>query len=394
MHVLVIPSWYPQFEGDPGGSFFREQSIALSRRIDKVGVLFPNQRSLRELLNPAAIPAGIQSIDDQGTCLVQRYGFNWTPRFQYGIAQQWLLHGLSLFKRYVELHGMPNLLHAHSALYAGLLAKSIFKNTDIPYVITEHSTGYFTGYLSNWQIDTARSVFRSSTSNIAVSKSLAQLMTNQFNFQTPWSVIPNIVSEQFFNVKLAETLVQGEKKTKFVHVALLNPIKRQQLLIDAMKLCMKAGRSDLVLTIVGEGPERSALEHSVKSAGLEKQVFFTGILSRPEIPNVLANNDVFVLSSDYETFGVVVAEALAVGLHCIVTDCGGPVDIVEADDGVIVPRGDAVAIAKAMMEMADKPRDINDRIARRQRCANRFGEQAVCNSLIEHYCAITEVQKA
>lgn len=394
MHVLIIPSWYPQFEGDPGGSFFREQSIALSKRIDKVGVLFPNLRSLRELINPAAMPAGFQSIDDQGTCLVQRFGFNWTPRFQYGIAQQWLLHGLSLFKRYVALHGMPNLLHAHSALYAGLLAKSIFKNTDIPYVITEHSSGYFSGNISNWQIDTARSVFRSSTANIAVSKSLAHLMADQYKFQTPWSVIPNIVNEQFFNVTLAEIWAKSEKKTKFVHVALLNPIKRQQLLIDAMQLCMKSGRSDLMLTIVGDGPERSALEHSVVSAGLEKQVLFAGMLSRAEIPNVLADHDVFVLSSDYETFGVVVAEAVAVGLPCITTDCGGPVDIVEADDGVIVPRGDAVAMAKAMMEFADRPRDIGDRLARQKRCANRFGEQAVCNLLIEHYRAITDVQIA
>ena len=34
MHVLVIPSWYPQFEGDPGGSFFREQAIALAKGIN------------------------------------------------------------------------------------------------------------------------------------------------------------------------------------------------------------------------------------------------------------------------------------------------------------------------------------------------------------------------
>lgn len=394
MHVLVIPSWYPQFEGDPGGSFFREQSIALAKRIDKVGVLFPNQRSLRELVNPAAVPAGIRSINDQGTYLVQRYGFNWTPRFQYGIAQQWLLHGLSLFKRYVSLHGMPDLLHAHSALYAGLLAKSIFESTNIPYVITEHSTSYFTGNLSNWQIDTARSVFMSSTANIAVSKSLAHLMSDKYSFQTPWSVIPNIVNEQFFNVPLLEKKSKRGKNIKFVHVALLNPIKRQQLLIDAMILCKKSGRSDLMLTIVGDGPERGALEQSVICAGLEKQVLFAGMVSRAEIPIILADHDVFLLSSDYETFGVVVTEALAVGLPCITTDCGGPVDIVKEGDGVLVPRGDAIALAKAMMEFADMPRDTNDRLARQKRCANRFGEQAVCNSIIAHYRAIKDLQTA
>jgi glycosyltransferase involved in cell wall biosynthesis len=386
MHVLVIPSWYPQFEGDPGGSFFREQSIALAKRIDKVGVLFPNQRSLRELVNPAAMPAGVQSIEDQGTCLVQRFGFNWTPRFQYGIAQQWLLQGRALFKRYVASYGMPDLLHAHSALYAGLLAKSISKSVDIPYVITEHSTGYFSGNLSTWQINTARSVFSSSTANIAVSKSLAHLMVDEYKFKGPWAVIPNIVNQQFFNVSFAEK--ESENNTKFVHVALLNPIKRQQMLIDAMYLCKKAGRFDLMLTIVGDGPERSALEQAVVSVGLKKQVLFAGMLPRAKIPEILATHDGFLLSSDYETFGVVVAEALAVGLPCITTDCGGPLDIVECGDGVIVPRGDAAAMAKAMIEFADNPREKSDRLNRRQRCTNRFSEQAVCNMLIDQYRTI------
>jgi glycosyltransferase involved in cell wall biosynthesis len=390
MHVLVIPSWYPQFDGDPGGSFFREQAIALSKRLNKVGVLFPNQRSLRELINPAAVPSGVISVQDQGTCLVQRQGYNWTPRINYGIAQQWILHGLPLFKRYVALHGMPDVLHAHSALYAGLLAKAISEATGIPYLVTEHSTGYFAGNLSVWQLKTARTVFNSSAANVAVSKSLANLMEDQYQYRAPWNVVPNIVSEQFFKEPLL--LKEGERSTKFVHVALLNPIKRQQVLIDAVRLCSEAGRSDLKLTIVGDGPERSALEKSVLSSGLEKQVFFSGMQPRAAISTVLADHDVFLLSSDYETFGVVVAEALAVGLPCITTDCGGPVDIVVTGDGVIVPRGDAHAMAKAMMEFADRPRDKRDRLERRQRCANRFGEHGVCNSLIDHYRAITGVQ--
>jgi hypothetical protein len=52
MDALVVPSWYPQFENDFGGSFFREQAITLARLVEQVGIVFPNQRSLRELWNP------------------------------------------------------------------------------------------------------------------------------------------------------------------------------------------------------------------------------------------------------------------------------------------------------------------------------------------------------
>lgn len=387
MHVLVIPSWYPQFDGDPGGSFFREQAIALVKRIDKVGVLFPNQRSLRELMNPAVRLSGVHSLQDEGTCLVQRNSFNWTPRFEFGIAQQWLLHGLPLFRKYVAVHGKPDVLHAHSALYAGLLAKAISAATRIPYIVTEHSSRYFAGNLSTWQINTARSVFKSSATNVAVSKSLARLMADQYQFRLPWLVIPNIVNAQFFNEPLE--LTADDQITKFVHVALLNPIKRQRMLIDAMQLCKQDGRSDLTLTIVGDGSERAALKQAVVSAGLDKQVFLTGMMPRAEIPTVLAKHDAFLLSSDYETFGVVVAEALATGLPCIATNCGGPVDIVEAGDGEIVPRGDAAAMARAMIAFADSPRNVPARLVRRQRCADRFSERAVCNTLVDVYNEVT-----
>jgi glycosyltransferase involved in cell wall biosynthesis len=384
MHVLVIPSWYPQFEGDPGGSFFREQAIALARRVEDVGVLFPNQRSLRELWNPNSSEFGIHCVDDAGTHLLQRNGFNVTPRYETGVAFQFVHHGIQLYAKYVEQFGAPDVIHAHSALYGGLLAHEIACKSGIPYIVTEHATGFFKNLLKPKQLLWAGKVFTDSMANIAVSQSLKRLLKDRYGFGKEWKTIPNIVSEGFF-VNPIETVEQRLTCCRFIHVALLNPIKRQDLLIEAMAICRNLGRTDLTLTIAGDGTERDRLSRRINDLGIGEQVHLAGMVPRDKLPALMAAHSAFVLSSDYETFGVVVAEALALGLPCVTTHCGGPVDIIGAGDGFIVERGNAQAIAEAMIRVSDQPFDMDERQARRNRCAARFSEDAVCRELIAIY---------
>jgi L-malate glycosyltransferase len=385
VHVLVIPSWYPQFDGDPGGSFFREQAIALARRIEKVGVLFPNLRSMRKLLTPNFIESGVVSIDDSGTLLMQRNGYNWTPRWDLGTYWQFLRCGLELYDTYVKCHGVPDLIHAHSALNGGALARDISLRTNVPYIVTEHSSSYFMDLLSLDQVARARSVFSDSMANIAVSNSLEILLREKYNFGGRWQVIPNLVNGEFFRGVCS----LGRRKSvrgKIIHVAMLTPNKRQDLLIDAIGICRKNGMVDITLSIVGDGAERDSIFRRIKALGVQNQVQMLGLMPRHRIKELMAEHDAFVLSSDYETFGVVVAEALASGIPCIVTDCGGPADIIEAGDGIVVPRGDASALASAMVAVVgDAYISQNARLARQGRCANRFGEDAVCRKVISCY---------
>jgi glycosyltransferase involved in cell wall biosynthesis len=86
--------------------------------------------------------------------------------------------------------------------------------------------------------------------------------------------------------------------------------------------------------------------------------------------------DAFVLSSSYETFGVVVVEALMNGKPVVATRCGGPEDIVvPGEDGLLVEKDNPEALAAAMLELRAQ-RDRFDAAAIRQRCIDRFGEAA------------------
>ncbi len=92
----------------------------------------------------------------------------------------------------------------------------------------------------------------------------------------------------------------------------------------------------------------------------------------------------FALSSEFETFGVVVVEALSQGLPVLSTSCGGPSDIVGSNDGLLTPTGDVGAMATAMQRLAAEI-DSYDRAEIVRRCHERFGECGVTARFIEIY---------
>lgn len=103
------------------------------------------------------------------------------------------------------------------------------------------------------------------------------------------------------------------------------------------------------LIILGDGPERSSLEAKVRELGIGDFVDLPGFSLNPY--SFMSRSDLFVLSSRWEGFAVVVAEALACGLPVVATDCpSGPAEILENGKfGLLVPVADAEAMSEAML---------------------------------------------
>jgi glycosyltransferase involved in cell wall biosynthesis len=105
------------------------------------------------------------------------------------------------------------------------------------------------------------------------------------------------------------------------------------------------------LYIVGRGPLLPQLQAQVLALNLVDSVFFLGVCN--DVERLMQQADAFVLSSAWEGFGLVIAEALACELPVVATDCGGPAEIVGKDKkaGFVVPPKNADALAAAMNEM-------------------------------------------
>lgn len=132
------------------------------------------------------------------------------------------------------------------------------------------------------------------------------------------------------------------------HIARLDKVKDQAGLLSAFKfLSEKAGHADCRLIIAGEGPQREALQRQIVQLGLVETVRLLG--NRDDVPELLAECDVFALSSIAEGMPVTLLEAMAAGLPVVATDVGGVALVVEAGvTGTLVLAGDPHAMAEAL----------------------------------------------
>lgn len=133
------------------------------------------------------------------------------------------------------------------------------------------------------------------------------------------------------------------------------------------------------LLILGDGPERERLEAQVARLGLANDVALPGFVDNPYA--VMARAQLFVLSSAWEGFGNVLAEAMACGCPVVSTDCpSGPREILEDGHyGPLVAVGDAPALADAMIRVLDSPPTERDLRAR----AQAFSVEAIAEKTLE-----------
>jgi glycosyltransferase involved in cell wall biosynthesis len=147
--------------------------------------------------------------------------------------------------------------------------------------------------------------------------------------------------------------VAAEPRRRVITVANLRPEKSHETLIAAAAQ-VAADFPDVQFQIVGDGPRRSELEGLVRARGLERTVVFLG--HREDIPALLGAADVFVLPSKSEAFPNGAIEAMASGLPVIASAVGGLLDLIEPDrTGLLVPAGDAEALAAALRRLFSDP---------------------------------------
>jgi glycosyltransferase involved in cell wall biosynthesis len=160
-----------------------------------------------------------------------------------------------------------------------------------------------------------------------------------------------------FSVALGERPAAAEDRNEILFVGRLVERKGLPVLIDAFRDVQESIPHDLV--IVGDGPERPAIEERIRRLGLGSRVRVTGWVSAPEKDEYYRRCSFFVLPAvydkhgDIEGLGVVMLEAMAFSKPVIASNAGGITDVVEDGvNGVLVPPGDAPALARALLAMA------------------------------------------
>jgi glycosyltransferase involved in cell wall biosynthesis len=213
----------------------------------------------------------------------------------------------------------------------------------------------------------------------AVSQSLANDIKN-LGVNRHISVVGNIVDAKIF-MDATAIIGQDLQHYHFVSVAYLRPIKQLEKLILAFNQVSQVV-NNAKLTIIGDGTSRKSLEQLTRKLKIQKQVSFTGEISRLQIAKLLAQAHCYVLTSQYETFSVAVHEALASGLAVISFPCGGPEPILKHLKKNILSNHSLEKLATAMLTQAQQlPHASRDQNAQKY-IAIKFSYHAI-GSIIE-----------
>jgi glycogen synthase len=179
----------------------------------------------------------------------------------------------------------------------------------------------------------------------------------------------------------------GVGKPRVLFVGRLAPQKGVGTLVAAAGLLEDPSAQVL---LVGDGPERKALERESKRIGIADRVHFVGFVAHERLPVVLAHADLLVLPSIYEELGTVLLEAMQAGLPIVASKTGGIPDVIEDGvNGLLVPPCNPGALARAIDRLlAD--RDLARRLSEeaRQR-AKDYDWEVLAERVLRVYQGVT-----
>jgi glycosyltransferase involved in cell wall biosynthesis len=161
----------------------------------------------------------------------------------------------------------------------------------------------------------------------------------------------NIHEQKKFDEAVASFESSYKDRFNFLTVSRLVPIKNISLQLQAVEQ-LKTNHPEIFLHIVGGGPEEANIQREIKERGLENFVKLHGPQYHSDLGVFYIASDCFLLTSNYEGWGMVIVEALSAGLPVIMTAVGCADElIINGQSGVVVPIKDVPALTAAMEKM-------------------------------------------
>ena len=244
-----------------------------------------------------------------------------------------------LLAKHLEDQGAEH-LHNHIAMSSCTVAMLVNALSGLPYSFTIHGPHIFFEP-KQWRIDekAARARFVACISDYCRS----QLMC--FSDEAHWPRF-HIVHCGIDPARYTEPPAHEGKHLLFV--GRLARVKGVPMLLDTLPRLI-ARHPDLRVTLIGDGPDRAALERRVAAENLTDFVSFFGYRSQDEVAAELAGADIFVLPSFAEGLPVVLMEAMAAQVPVVTTHIAGIPELVEdGKSGWLVPPGDADRLSEAL----------------------------------------------
>jgi N-acetyl-alpha-D-glucosaminyl L-malate synthase BshA len=254
-----------------------------------------------------------------------------------------------------------DLLHVHYAIphaSAAYMAKQIVKQKNgrnVPVITTLHGTDItLVGKDKTYEPVVTFSI-NESDAITAVSQNLREETYRFFDIRKEIEVIYNFVDVKRFDKKPLDAfrqVIAPDNEKILIHASNFRKVKR---IDDVIKVFAKVQATiPSKLLMVGDGPERHAAEELCRQLGVDEQVRFLG--KQEQMEDILAVSDVFLLPSEYESFGLAALEAMAARVVVISSNAGGLAEInIPGETGFLADVGDTEAMSNYAIQLLSNP---------------------------------------
>jgi N-acetyl-alpha-D-glucosaminyl L-malate synthase BshA len=269
------------------------------------------------------------------------------------------------------------LLHVHYAIphaSAAYMAKKILEGEGIhiPVITTLHGTDItLVGRDKTYAPVVAFSINQSDVIT-AVSQNLRDETFKTFKIEKPIQVIHNFVDVERFNRKPIDAfkkLIAPNGERVLLHASNFRKVKRVE---DVVKIFYEVNQQiPSKLLFVGDGPERGGAEELCRKLNTCDDVHFVG--KQEQMEDILAIADLFILTSQYESFGLAALEAMAAGVPVVSTNAGGlPEIMVPGVNGYMGNVGDIQTMSQQAIDILQFDERLNEYKKNAAQHAKRF----------------------
>jgi glycosyltransferase involved in cell wall biosynthesis len=301
------------------------------------------------------------------------------PKFHSILINLWIKKYVRAIQAYIEKEGKPDLIHAQSYL-SGIIASALFEKSAIPFIITERLSSFVTGQIPVRYKSLIKKSFDEASQVTCVSPGLKKYL--QLHTSKIIEVVPN-----FFDPSVFYHDPSIPKNETFTWVSVGEPSKTKGLdtLMHAFgKVRKKIPSEKMQLIMIDEIREKEDLIRIARQYQVEDEIIWTGLISQPEIADILRRSHALVSASRVETFGKSILEAQACGLPVLATKTDGARYILSnAEQGILISNNDVDSLANGLQEMLMNYRNYSaEKIIT---SVNKFKEEVVIAQWLDIY---------
>lgn len=369
-NILILPRWYPNKTDIQLGTFIQKQAILMKDDFN-VFVIYvqgdPNLQTKQEFIEHTD-----KGIHERIVYFKQATG----PFRKVINARRYKMSQLAAFRNWDIA---VDCCHVHVPYRSAFLALEL-KRKGIPFVITEHWSGHLNGeYQQKNPAD--KSIYKQVLSKANRLATVSELLRKKFKENTGFDsvVIPNLIE-----LHEAPAVKASSQNIDVLSVSdLVDDVKNVTGLLMAFKEAQH-NNPLLKLTIIGGGPDEQLVQELITEFNMQDFVTLKGRLPHNEVLKAYHHCDFYICNSNFETFGMTVAEALLASKPVISTKCGGPEEFIHASNGRLVNTQSVSELSSAISNMAAEYKNYNAAEIKSEISA-KFGAAAIRKQIAEFY---------